>query len=69
MSVSIFSYRGEVTIGLMVDATLVPDPEEILARLEEELDVIHRLPAHERAGSLASRRRRSPARAKAVSKS
>ena len=26
MSVSIFSYRGEVTVGLMVDAALVPDP-------------------------------------------
>ena len=26
MSVAIFSYAGEVTIGLMVDARLVPDP-------------------------------------------
>ncbi len=30
MSVSIFSYRGEVTVGLMVDAALVPDPEPIV---------------------------------------
>ena len=26
MSVSIFSYRGEVTVGLMVDAALIPEP-------------------------------------------
>ncbi len=37
MSVSIFSYRGEVTVGLMVDAALVPDPDEIVAELEREL--------------------------------
>ena len=33
MSVSIFSYRGEVTVGLMVDAALVPDPDHIAGRL------------------------------------
>ncbi len=37
MSVSIFSYRGEVTIGLMTDAALVPDPDHIVTRLEREL--------------------------------
>jgi WS/DGAT/MGAT family acyltransferase len=37
MSVSIFSYRGEVTVGLMVDAALVPDPGEIVAQLEREM--------------------------------
>ena len=40
MSVSIFSYRGEVTVGLMVDSTLVPDPDLIVAALEEELGVL-----------------------------
>jgi hypothetical protein len=40
MSVSIFSYRGEVTVGLMVDAALVPDPDHIVAALEEELGVL-----------------------------
>ena len=43
MSVSIFSYRGEVTIGLMVDAALVPDPESIIDQLERELDVLAKL--------------------------
>jgi diacylglycerol O-acyltransferase len=40
MSVSIFSYRGEVTVGLMVDAALVPDPEEIVTQLERELKAL-----------------------------
>ncbi len=40
MSVSIFSYRGEVTIGLMVDAALVPDPDQIAGRLQEELETL-----------------------------
>jgi diacylglycerol O-acyltransferase / wax synthase len=37
MSVSIFSYRGEVTVGLMVDAGLVPDPGAIIVQFEKEL--------------------------------
>jgi WS/DGAT/MGAT family acyltransferase len=37
MSVSIFSYAGEVTIGLMVDAGLVPDPEAIISAFEREV--------------------------------
>ena len=37
MSVSIFSYRGEVTVGLMTDAALVPDPDQIVSKLEHEL--------------------------------
>lgn len=37
MSVSIFSYRGEVTIGLMVDAALVPKPQQIIDALVPEL--------------------------------
>ncbi len=37
MGVSIFSYAGDVTIGLQVDAGLVPDPEAILAAFGDEL--------------------------------
>ena len=40
MSVAIFSYRGEVTVGLMVDARLVPDPHEITVQLEDELQAL-----------------------------
>jgi diacylglycerol O-acyltransferase len=36
-SVSIFSYDGQVTIGFMVDAGLVPAPEEIVRAVDEEL--------------------------------
>ncbi|HUN79579.1 MAG TPA: WS/DGAT domain-containing protein, partial [Solirubrobacteraceae bacterium] len=43
MSVSIFSYAGEVTIGLMVHTHLVPDPQRILNRLPRELSLIGRL--------------------------
>jgi diacylglycerol O-acyltransferase / wax synthase len=52
MSVAIFSYRGEVTVGLMADAKLVPDPDAIVAGLEAELNALAALaptaPAHER---------------------
>ncbi len=37
MSVSIFSYAGNVTIGVMTDAGLVPDPEAIVAAFTDEL--------------------------------
>jgi WS/DGAT/MGAT family acyltransferase len=43
MSVSIFSYRGEVTVGLMVDAKLVPDPATIAGQLERELEALAEL--------------------------
>jgi diacylglycerol O-acyltransferase / wax synthase len=43
MSVSIFSYRGEVTVGLMVDAALIPDPDRIVSELERELRGLGRL--------------------------
>jgi len=37
MTISIFSYDGELTVGLMADAGLIPDPEELIADFEEEL--------------------------------
>jgi diacylglycerol O-acyltransferase / wax synthase len=40
MSVSIFSYRDEVTVGLMVDAALTPNPGKIISQLERELDAL-----------------------------
>ena len=43
MSVSIFSYRGEVTVGLMVDAGLVPEPQQIIDALGPELDELRAL--------------------------
>ena len=46
MGVSIFSYAGEVTIGLQVDAVLVPDPETIIAALGDELAALSARPRH-----------------------
>lgn len=43
MSVSMFSYRGEVTIGLMVDAALVPHPDDVVQQLDRELAALARL--------------------------
>jgi diacylglycerol O-acyltransferase len=43
MSISIFSYRGEVTVGLMVDAELIPEPDEIVTGLEQELDTLRHM--------------------------
>jgi WS/DGAT/MGAT family acyltransferase len=43
MSVAIFSYAGEVTVGLMADAGLVPDPGTIVAGVERELSALRRL--------------------------
>ncbi len=43
MSVSIFSYRGLVTIGLLVDPGLVADPQAIMRHTEQELAALSRL--------------------------
>jgi len=43
MSISIFSYRGEVTVGLMVDAGLVPDPDHIVTELGRELNALAKI--------------------------
>jgi diacylglycerol O-acyltransferase len=40
MTVSIFSYAGEVTVGFMADTALIPDPEPLARAYEREL---HRL--------------------------
>ncbi|HSJ17991.1 MAG TPA: wax ester/triacylglycerol synthase family O-acyltransferase [Solirubrobacterales bacterium] len=40
MSVSIFSYNGEVTVGVMSDRGLVPDPGEIVAAFGREVEAM-----------------------------
>ena len=57
MSVSIFSYRGEITVGLMVDAALVPDPGTIVKQLEREVRDLDRVPASKRIRGSRSRGR------------
>ena len=43
VGVCIFSYNRSVRVGFKVDATVVPDPEKLLAALDEELDELLRL--------------------------
>ncbi len=43
ISVAIFSYVGEITVGLMVDAGLVPDPQRIITAFEREVAALLRL--------------------------
>ncbi len=43
VTVSIFSYAGNITVGLMTDAGLVPDPETIVAAFESEMEALRRL--------------------------
>jgi diacylglycerol O-acyltransferase len=61
MSVSIFSYNGGVTVGVMTDAGLVPDPETMVAGFERELELLAR--AHRRRRSSRARPR-APRRAR-----
>jgi diacylglycerol O-acyltransferase / wax synthase len=37
MTVSIFSYAGQVTVGFMADTALIPDPEPLARTYESEL--------------------------------
>lgn len=37
MTISIFSYAGDLTVGLMADAKLIPDPDELITDFEDEL--------------------------------
>ncbi len=53
MSVSILSYDGRVTVGLMSDAGLVPDPERIVHGVERELRRLHRLYLPQEAPAIA----------------
>jgi hypothetical protein len=62
MSVSIFSYRGEVTVGLMTDAALVPDPQRIVGGLDSELESLSKVNrTRTRARRATPDRRRQPA--------
>lgn len=52
LGVSIFSYAGAVTVGLRVDAAVIPDPETITEAFANELEVLARLrPRHVSTGA------------------
>lgn len=61
MSVSVFSYDGRVTVGLLTHTAQVPDPQAIVGRLHREVATLARLPppappADGRSGRAAARR-------------
>ena len=61
MSVSVFSYDGRVTVGLLTHTAQVPDPQAIVGRLHREISTLARLappapPADGRSGRAAARR-------------
>ena len=43
MGINIFSYDGAVTVGLQVDAGLIPDPDTIIADYELEVETLRQL--------------------------
>jgi diacylglycerol O-acyltransferase / wax synthase len=62
MSVSIMSYDGRITVGVMSDSGLVPDPERIVRGFERELRRLRRLYVHDGAAEAVRRVRRSARR-------
>jgi predicted flap endonuclease-1-like 5' DNA nuclease len=46
LGVSIFSYNGEVTLGVAVDEGLVPDPDNIIEAFHVEFDSMMELVRH-----------------------
>ena len=46
LGISIFSYAGEVVVGIMANAKLVPDPETIVDAFEAEFAALQALIAH-----------------------
>jgi diacylglycerol O-acyltransferase / wax synthase len=43
MTVSVFSYADRITVGLLVDTRLIPDPDGIVAAFEREIEALLRL--------------------------
>jgi diacylglycerol O-acyltransferase len=42
LGVSVFSYRGKLSLGVIADAARVPDPERIADLFEQEIAALHR---------------------------
>ena len=50
LGISILSYAGEITLGVAVDANLIPDPNQILEGIEAELEAMHEWAANHAEG-------------------
>ena len=61
LGISIFSYAGEVTVGVIADTTLIPDPGVLIADIQDELDRLGSIP--DRDASSAALARECTARA------
>jgi diacylglycerol O-acyltransferase / wax synthase len=46
LGISILSYAGEITLGVAVDASLIPDPNQILKGIEAELEAMYKWAAN-----------------------
>jgi hypothetical protein len=55
LGISIFSYAGEVTIGVLSDAGLVPDPETLVADMHAELFALGARGGEDAEGQVAPR--------------
>lgn len=62
MSVSIYSYAGEVTVGVATDVQLIPDPERIVDAVHEELQVLAEAAYRRTAAPRARKRAKPPGR-------
>ena len=50
LGISILSYAGEITLGVAVDTSLIPDPNQILEGIEVELEAMHEWAANHAEG-------------------
>jgi WS/DGAT/MGAT family acyltransferase len=50
LGISILSYAGEITLGVAVDANLIPDPNQILLGIGAELEAMHEWAANHAEG-------------------
>jgi diacylglycerol O-acyltransferase / wax synthase len=50
LGISIISYAGEITLGVVVDVNLIPDPNQILEGIEAELEAMHEWAANHAEG-------------------
>jgi diacylglycerol O-acyltransferase len=43
IGISVFSYAGRIVVGVAGDEQVVPDPESVLAAVQDELDELRRV--------------------------
>jgi hypothetical protein len=61
MGISILSYRGSATLGVIADAHLVPDPEAITQEFAREFKAMLKATREQKIGLVPVARRHAPA--------